>query len=34
MQVAKQISSSAKLIPDETFITRGLGVMTPTNGLY
>jgi hypothetical protein len=34
MQVAKQISSSAKLIPDETFITRSLGVATPTNGLY
>ena len=34
MQVAKQISSSAKLIPDETFITRTLGVTTPTNGLY
>ncbi|HEV2578777.1 MAG TPA: C39 family peptidase [Acidobacteriaceae bacterium] len=34
MQVAKQISSSAKLIPDETFITRTLGVSTPTNGLY
>lgn len=34
MQVAKQISSSAKLIPDETFITRSLGVTTPTNGLY
>jgi uncharacterized protein len=34
MQVAKQISSSAKLIPDETWITRNLGVTTPTNGLY
>lgn len=34
MQVAKQISSSTKLIPDETLITRSLGVTTPTNGLY
>jgi uncharacterized protein len=35
MQVAKKISSSAKLIPDETLITRSItGVSTPTNGLY
>lgn len=34
MQVAKQIGSSAKLLPDETLITRSLGVTTPTNGLY
>jgi predicted double-glycine peptidase len=34
MQVAKEINSSAKVLPDETLITRGLGVTTPTNGLY
>ena len=34
MQVAKRISASTKLIPDETLITRSLGVTTPTNGLY
>ena len=34
MQVAKKISSSVKLVPDETLITRSLGVSTPTNGLY
>lgn len=34
MQVPKTVNSSAKLIPDETLITRELGVTTPTNGLY
>lgn len=34
MQVAKQINSSAKLLPDESVIMRNLGVTTPTNGLY
>jgi uncharacterized protein len=34
MSVAKTINSSAKLIPDETLITRNLGRTTPTNGLY
>jgi hypothetical protein len=34
MQVAKEIDSSVKLLPDETLITRNLGVTTPTNGLY
>jgi hypothetical protein len=34
MQVAKEIGSSARLLPDETLITRSLGVTTPTNGLY
>jgi uncharacterized protein len=34
MQVTKTVNSSAKLIPDETLITRSLGVTTPTNGLY
>jgi uncharacterized protein len=34
MQVAKQINSSAKLLPDESIIMRNLGVTTPTNGLY
>ena len=34
MRVARGINSSAKLLPDETLITRGLGVTTPTNGLY
>ena len=34
MQVAKKIGSSVRLVPDETLITRGLGVSTPTNGLY
>jgi hypothetical protein len=34
MQVAKEIDSSARMLPDETLITRNLGVTTPTNGLY
>ena len=34
MQVAKQINSSAKLLPDESVIMRNIGVTTPTNGLY
>jgi predicted double-glycine peptidase len=34
MVVTKEISSSPKLLPDETVITRSLGAMTPTNGLY
>jgi hypothetical protein len=34
MQVAKQINSSAKLLPDESVIMRNLGITTPTNGLY
>jgi len=34
MEVAKDIDSSARLLPDETLITRSLGVTTPTNGLY
>jgi uncharacterized protein len=34
MSVGKTINSSAKLIPDETLITRSIGVTTPTNGLY
>lgn len=34
MQVAKEIDSSAKLLPDETLITRSIGATTPTNGLY
>jgi hypothetical protein len=34
MQVAKEIDSSVKLLPDETLITRSLGITTPTNGLY
>ena len=34
MAVPKTVNSSAKLIPDETLITRDLGVTTPTNGLY
>ena len=34
MQVAKQINSSAKLLPDESVIMRNLGVTMPTNGLY
>lgn len=34
MQVAKQINSSAKVLPDESVIMRNLGVTTPTNGLY
>jgi hypothetical protein len=34
MQVAKQINSSAKLLPDESVIMRNLGVTTPSNGLY
>jgi hypothetical protein len=34
MQVAHEIHSSAKLLPDESLITRSIGVTTPTNGLY
>lgn len=35
MQVAKEIDSSARLLPDETLITRSVGgITTPTNGLY
>jgi len=34
MQVGKEINSSAKLIPDESLITRSIGVTTPINGLY
>jgi predicted double-glycine peptidase len=34
MSVAKTVNSSAKLIPDESLITRNLGRTTPTNGLY
>jgi uncharacterized protein len=34
MQVARQIYSSAKLLPDESVIMRNLGVTTPANGLY
>jgi hypothetical protein len=34
MQVAKGISSSARIIPDESLIARGIGVTTPSNTLY
>jgi hypothetical protein len=34
MQVAKEINSSAKLLPDEGLIVRSIGVVTPSNGLY
>ena len=34
MQVAKEIGASAKLLPDETLITRSIGAATPTNALY
>ena len=34
MQIAKEIGSSARLLPDETLITRSIGLSTPTNGLY
>ncbi len=34
MQISKEISSSTKLIPDESLITRSIGVTTPINGLY
>jgi predicted double-glycine peptidase len=34
MQVAKSISSAARIIPDESLIARSIGVTTPTNGLY
>ncbi len=32
--ISKEISSSTKLIPDESLITRSIGVTTPINGLY
>lgn len=34
MQVAKEIGSSVRVLPDETLITRSIGATTPTNGLY
>lgn len=34
MQAATGIKSAARVLPDETLITRSLGVTTPTNGLY
>jgi hypothetical protein len=34
MRVARDISSSSRLLPDESLITRSLGVATPSNGLY
>lgn len=34
MQVVRNIDSSARVLPDETLVTRSLGVTTPTNGLY
>jgi predicted double-glycine peptidase len=34
MQAAREIPPAARLLPDESVITRGLGTTTPTNGLY
>ncbi|HEY4011266.1 MAG TPA: C39 family peptidase [Acidobacteriaceae bacterium] len=34
MEVGERISPSARLIPDETLVTRSLGVLMPANGLY
>ncbi len=34
MQVPKSISTAATIIPDETLITRKIGITTPSNGLY
>ena len=34
MQVPKNVSSSAKLLPDESLVTRMTVMSTPTNGLY
>jgi predicted double-glycine peptidase len=34
MQTPKNISSAARIVPDESLITRNLGITMPTNGLY
>jgi predicted double-glycine peptidase len=34
MQVAKGVSASARIIPDETLIARSIGVTLPSNALY
>jgi predicted double-glycine peptidase len=34
MQAPKNISPAARIVPDESLITRNIGINTPTNGLY
>ena len=34
MQAAKSISTAARIVPDESLITRNIGITTPINGLY
>jgi hypothetical protein len=34
MQTPKGISTAARIIPDESLITREIGINTPSNGLY
>jgi hypothetical protein len=34
MQAAKTISPSARILPDETLISRSIGVSIPSNDLY
>jgi predicted double-glycine peptidase len=34
MQVPKSISASAKIVPDESQISRNIGITIPSNGLY
>jgi predicted double-glycine peptidase len=34
MQVPKSISTASRIVPDESLITRKIGITTPSNGLY
>jgi uncharacterized protein len=34
MQMPKGMSAASNIVPDETLITRKIGITTPTNGLY
>jgi predicted double-glycine peptidase len=34
MQMPKSMSTASTIVPDETLITRKIGITTPTNGLY
>ena len=34
MQTPKNISSASRIVPDESLITRNIGITTPSNGLY
>ena len=34
MQARRSISTAARIVPDESLITRNIGITTPSNGLY